>query len=116
MQHPKLRDSKKLHMNELYPINEFPLEVIRKIGKRFIYYKFVGRSDISGNDWADVFAEAIGGNHKNSSLGLTDVSYGKMAWSMKTIKIEKPHTTKATIRLITGRNSTDRSFDLEKPY
>ena len=89
MQHPKLRDSKKLHMNELYPINEFPLEVIRKIGKRFIYYKFVGRSDISGNDWADVFAEAIGGNHKNSSLGLTDVSYGKMAWSMKTIKVKK---------------------------
>lgn len=116
MQHPKLRDSKKLQMNELYPINEFPLEVIRKIGKKFIYYKFVGRTDISGNDWADVFAEAIGVTHKNSSLGLTDVSYGKMAWSMKTIKVKKPHTTNATIRLITGRNSTDRSFDLEKPY
>ncbi len=115
MKSPKLRDSNSLPTQELYPINEFPEEIIRNIGKRLIYLKCVGRSDLSGDDWGDVFAEAIGAIHHHSPLGLTDVTLGNMAWSMKTIKVEKPHTTKAVMRLIIGRNSTDFSFKLENP-
>lgn len=116
MKHPRLRDSKHLLVHELYPINEFPEEIIKKIGRQLVYLKCVGRSDLAGNDWGDVFAEAIGGRHHNSPLGLTDVTLEKMAWSMKTIKKDKPHSTKAVMRLIIGRNATDFSFDIKDPY
>ena len=115
MKEPRLRDSRSSETNELYPINDFPEEVIRRIGRHFVYLKCVGRNDLSGNDWGDVFADAIGAKHLHSPLGLSDVTLGKMAWSMKTIKKDKPHTTKAGIRLIIGRNSTDFSYKLENP-
>ena len=113
--HPKLRDSKKLVTHEPYPINEIPQELIKKIGKQLVYMLCVGRHDITGDDWGNVFAQAIGGKHLQSPVGIADVVYGKMAWSMKTIKKGNPHTTKAGIRLIIGRNSTDFSFKLENP-
>lgn len=115
MKQPRLRDSNSSQTNELYTINDFPEEIIKRIGRQFVYLRCVGRNDLSGNDWGDVFAEAIGAKHLHSPLGLSDVTLGKMAWSMKTIKVEKPHTTKATIRLIIGRNSTDFSFKLANP-
>ena len=116
MKYPKLRDSKRLLTREPYPINEFPNEIIKRICRQFVYLKCVGRNDLAGNDWGDVFAEAIGGKHHNSPLGLTDVTLGNMAWSMKTIKNNNPHTTRAVMRLISGRNATNFSFDIDNPF
>ena len=116
MKQPKLRDSRKLKMQELYPINQFPDEIIRMIGKQMVYLKCVGRKDISGDDWGDIFANAVGGTHLKSPVGIADVICDKMAWSLKTIKNSIPHTTKSRPRLIIGRNSTDYSLDIPDPH
>ena len=87
-------------MQELYPINQFPDEIIRMIGKQIVYLKCVGRKDISGDDWGDIFANAVGGTHLKSPVGIADVICDKMAWSLKTIKNSIPHTTKSRPRLI----------------
>lgn len=115
MKEPKLRDSKKLLTQELYPINEFPEEIIRIIGKELIYMKCVGIKDLSGDGWGDIFAKAIGATHLRSKLGLRDVILDQMAWSLKTIKVKNPHTTEAVISLISGRNSTYNSYSIENP-
>ena len=76
----------------------------------------VGYKDISGDDWGNVFAEAIGGNHLQSPIGIADVTYNKMAWSMKTVKNKNPHRTTATLRLISGRCSPDYSYGINDPH
>ena len=86
MEHPKLRDSKRLLTRELYPINEIPENVIKLIGKQFIYMLCVGYKDLTGDDWGNVFAKAINGEHLQSPVGIADVVFDKMAWSMKTVK------------------------------
>ena len=63
MKHPKLRDSKRLLTREPYPINEIPENIIKLIGKRFVYMLCVGYKDLSGDDWGNVFANYIGGEH-----------------------------------------------------
>lgn len=115
MKQPKLRDSKKIESEELYPINEFPEDVIRNIGKQLIYMKCVGINDLTGDGWGDIFAQAIGATHRHSTVGLIDVTLDQMAWSLKTIKVKNPHTTKAIIHLISGRNSIYNSYNIEKP-
>ena len=79
MEHPKLRDSKRLLTREPYPINEIPDNVIRLIGKKFVYMLCIGRKDLTGDDWGNVFAEAIGGEHLQSPVGIADVVFDKMA-------------------------------------
>ena len=86
MKHPKLRDSKRLLTREPYPINEIPESIIKLIGKRFVYMLCVGYKDLTGDDWGNVFAKCIGGEHLQSPVGIADVVYDKMAWSMKTVK------------------------------
>ena len=90
MEHPKLRDSKRLLTHEPYPLNEIPEKIITEIGKRLVYLLCIGRTDLTGNDWGKVFAEAIDGKHLQSPLGIADVEYKKMAWSMKTVKSTNP--------------------------
>ena len=80
MKHPKLRDSKRLQTNEPYPMNEIPEDLIVKIGGSFVYLLYVGRKDIDGGDWGDAFAEAVGGCHLDSPIGIADVVLEKMAW------------------------------------
>ena len=116
MEHPKLRDSKRLLTREPYPINEIPEEVIRKIGRKFIYMLCVGHKDLTGDDWGNVFAEAIGGEHLQSPVGIADVVFDKMAWSMKTVKTPNPHRNEASIRLISGRCSPDYSYGISDPH
>lgn len=116
MEHPKLRDSKRLLVHEPYPLNEFPENVIKNIGRQLIFLLCIGRTDISGNDWGDVFAKAIGGNHLQSSLGIADVEFDKMAWSMKTVKYSNPHQLDKHIRLISGRCSPDFSYGITDPH
>ncbi len=38
----------------------FPKDIINKIGGYLVYLIYIGRKDVSGNDWGDSFADAIG--------------------------------------------------------
>ncbi|MBQ0130425.1 MAG: hypothetical protein KBT57_11425 [bacterium] len=116
MEHPKLRDSKRLITHEPYPINEIPEEIIKKIGKKLVYLLCVGYKDLPGDEWGNVFAEAIGGTHLQSPVGIADVTFNKMAWSMKTVKAKNPHRSNASIRLISGRCSPDYSYGINNPH
>lgn len=116
MEHPKLKDSKRLLTHEPYPINEIPESIVKLIGKKFVYMLCVGHKDITGDDWGNVFAEAISGEHLQSPVGIADVVYNKMAWSMKTVKTANPHRNEASIRLISGRCSPDYSYGITDPH
>ena len=74
MKHPRLRDSKRLLTHEPFPLNEIPEEVIKKIGRKFVYMLCVGYKDLTGDDWGNVFAEAIGGKHLQSPVGIADAT------------------------------------------
>ena len=50
MKHPKLRDSKRLLINELYSIGDIPQEYIVKIGGHVVYLIHSGRKDMTGDD------------------------------------------------------------------
>lgn len=115
MGHPRLRDSHKLTTQEPYSLGEISTELIRSIGGGLVFLLAIGRKDISGNDWGDIFANAIGGTHLNSPIGIADVVLNKMAWSMKTVKSSNPFTTKS-IRLISGRCSPDYSYGITNPH
>ena len=112
---PKRRDSKHLTTHSLYPINIFPKEIIKKIGGYLIYLIYIGRKDISGNDWGDAFADAISGIHLDSPIGIADVVLDKNCWSMKTVKTKDPFSCKS-VRLISGRCSPDYSYGITDPH
>lgn len=115
MKPPRLRDAHRLLAREPYPINEIPDEIIVKIAGYFAYLLYMGRKDITGEDWGDAFAKAIGGTHLDSPIGIADVVFGKMAWSMKTVK--NPNPLKARkVRLISGRCSPDYSYGISNPH
>jgi hypothetical protein len=114
-QRPKLRDNKGKGPYELYPLGQIPDEVIYAIGKWMAYHFAVGKSDIDGEDWGDIFAKAIGGGHMNSPIGLADVVYESMAWSVKSVKQNDPLSTKH-IRVISGRCSPDYSYGISDPH
>jgi hypothetical protein len=75
----------------------------------------MGKSDIDGEDWGDVFAKAINGGHMDKPIGLADVVYEGMAWSVKSVKAGKPFTTEK-IRVISGRCSPDYSYGIVDPH
>lgn len=115
MQRPKLKDNRGKEPFELYPIGQIPKEVVYAISKWMTYYFSVGKSDITGEDWGDVFAKSIQGEHLNKPLGLADVIYEGMAWSVKSVKQPKPHDAKH-IRVISGRCSPDYSYGITDPH
>lgn len=116
MDKPKLRDSKKLKSHEPYQLNEIPEELITDIGAYFIYLLYIGRKDITGADWGDAFAKAIGGVHLDSPVGIADVVLEeRLAWSMKTVKNVNPFACK-NVRLISGRCSPDYSYGITDPH
>ncbi|MGB4812217.1 MAG: hypothetical protein WBP13_07015 [Methylophilaceae bacterium] len=115
MQPPKLRDNKNRKGNEPYQIGDIPNEVILNVGKWLIYNLAVGKADIDGEDWGDIFAKAIDGEHLYSPVGLADVVLDGMAWSVKSLKNNKPHTCK-NVRVISGRNSPDYSYNISDPH
>ena len=82
---PRLRDSKHLTTKSLYPLNVIPPEIITKIGGYLVYLLYIGRKDVSGNDWGDAFADSIGGIHLDSPVGIADVVLDKNCWSAKTV-------------------------------
>ena len=115
MQRPKLRDNQGKGPYELYPLGQVPDSVIVNIAKWMTYHFAVGKSDISGEDWGDIFAKSIEGEHLGKPVGLADVIYEGMAWSVKSVKVERP-LTQTKIRLISGRNSPDFSYDVTDPH
>lgn len=115
MKHPRLRDGHKLSAQEPYSLGEIPTDLIKRIGGGLVYLLAIGRKDISGNDWGDIFADAIGGIHLNSPIGIADVVLDRTAWSMKTVKAPNPFTAKS-IRLISGRCSPDYSYGITDPH
>jgi len=74
----------------------------------------VGQADIDGEDWGDIFANAIGGEHLSAPLGLADVVFEGMAWSVKSVKMPFPHITKR-VRIISGRCSPNYSYGITDP-
>lgn len=114
MKQPRLRDSRNLIL-ELYPINKVPIELINKFGADIVYLLYTGRHDLTGNDWGDIFAKAVNGEHLSKPIGIVDVAKDKTAWSMKTVKATNPFNAK-TVRLISGRCSPDYSYGIEDPH
>ncbi len=112
---PRLRDSARLETATLYPLNVFPIDVVQRVGGYFVYLMYIGRKDISGEDWGDAFADAIGGRHLNSPVGVADVEFGKNGWSMKTVKSNDPFNQES-VRLISGRCSPDYSYGITDPH
>ena len=115
MKHPRLRDKKRLQTYEPYQINELPDDLIVKIGGYIVYLLYIGRTDITGQDWGDAFSDSIGGVHHDSPIGIADVVLNKMAWSMKTVKHTNPFKAQ-TVRLISGRCSPDYSYGITDPH
>jgi hypothetical protein len=112
---PKLKDSKKSRQVSVHDIGEYPEKLIYEISKWIVYHFAVGKSDISGEDWGDIFAKGVEGNHLSSPVGLADVIIDDGAWSAKSVKLEDPHNCKI-IRVISGRNSPDYSYGISDPH
>jgi hypothetical protein len=70
--------------------------------------------DVTGDDFAGIFASAVGGNHRSSPLGVADVELNGCAWSIKTVKSSTPFTQRV-VRLISGRNSPVFSQHINNP-
>lgn len=114
MPRPRLRDNQGREPFELYPLGGVPDNILVGIGKWITYRYTVGQADIDGEDWGDIFAKALGGEHLGAPLGLADVVYENMAWSVKSIKHRNPHTAR-NIRIISGRCSPAYSFGITDP-
>ena len=114
MKQPRLRDSKQLDAS-IFRIGEIPRELIVKFCGSIVYNLYTGRTDISGDDWGDFFAEAIGGTHLSRPIGIADVVKNNTAWSMKTVKVAHPYDAKS-VRLISGRCSPDYSYGIDDPH
>ena len=79
-----------------YPLGQIPDSVILSIASNIVYSSAVGRKDISGDDWGDIFAAAVNGAHLKSPLGVVDIALGNTAWSAKTVKSPKSSTPVST--------------------
>ncbi len=109
----KLRGNAK-RRHEEYPLGEIPDTVIIEIAKQFVHRLAIGHADITGDDFGTIFGTAIDGIHRSSPLGIADVCKENCAWSVKTIKTNKPHNIDR-VRLISGRNSPDYSMGISDP-
>lgn len=114
MKKPRLRDSKYLE-SSIYPIDNIQDDIIIKIAGSIIYLIYTGRNDMTGDDWGNIFANAIEGEHLSSPLGIADVVKDKTAWSMKTVKNANPLIA-TNVRLISGRCSPDYSYGITDPH
>lgn len=115
MQKPRLKDNKNNKVYELYPLGQIPKDIICNIAKWIVYYFSIGKNDISGEDWGDIFAKAIEADHLNSPIGLADVILDGMAWSVKSVKNNNPHSCNKA-RVISGRCSPDYSYGITDPH
>lgn len=111
---PKLRGVDKY--NPDYPLGMFPAGFAMELGKELIYLLATRNPPtLEGSDWEQIFARCVGAQWSPSNVGLDDVQLHQMAWSAKTVKNKNPFKVKH-IRLISGRNSPDYSFDIENVH
>ena len=111
---PRLRGVDKYKPD--YLLGQFPSGFAMELGKELIYLLATRNPPtLEGPDWEQIFARCVGAKWTPSNVGLDDVQLHQMAWSAKTVKNKKPFTVKH-IRLISGRNSLDYSFDIENVH
>lgn len=114
VKNPKLRNVNKYQPD--YPLGQFPAGFPMELGKELIYLLATRNPPtLEGSDWEQIFARCVGAQWKPSNVGLDDVQLHQMAWSAKTVKNKNPFKVKH-IRLISGRNSPDYSFDVENVH
>lgn len=117
MPSPRLRSGRETYEGP-WPVGSLPDRVIYALGKQFAHRMAIrdtdATPDITGDDFGTLFANAIGGMHRQKPLGLGDVTDNGTGWSVKTVKHNSPHTAK-TVRLISGRCSPDYSFGISDP-
>ncbi len=106
---------KKSGIKNAWALGSIPRSVIVGIGKQLVHRIAVGHSDITGDDFGTIFANAIEGTHRESPLGVADVVLDGNAWSVKTVKSVRPFKEKK-VRLISGRNSPDYSLGITDPH
>lgn len=98
-----------------WPVGTVPDNVLYTLGREIVHWRAVGNETIGGNKFADMFAEAVGGEHLASAIGLGDVVRDDgIAWSCKTVKVRNVRKAKM-VRLISGRNSPDFSLGISDP-
>ena len=108
MKSPKLRTAEKVAAP--YPRNSFPKGFGVSVGRLVIYLLATKKTpSLVGEEWEQIFAEAIGADWKPSNVGLDDVVLGNCAWGAKTVKARSPWKQKS-VRLISGRNSPAYSY------
>lgn len=111
---PKLKGVQKYKPD--YALGKFPKGFALALGKELIYLLATREPPtLEGSDWEQIFARCIGAKWAPSNVGLDDVQLHQMAWSAKTVKNKNPFKVKH-IRLISGRNSPDYSFDVENVH
>ena len=98
-----------------YPLGQIPDDILLKVGRQIVHRLAIGFGDIIGDDFATIFANAVGGEHRLSPLGVADVEWNGCAWSIKTVKVSRPFKAKR-VRLISGRNSPDYSLGISDPH
>lgn len=111
---PRLRGNAK-PPDSLYPLGEFPDDIVFKLGRQIVHRLAIGQANISGDDFGTIFAKAIGGKHLAKPIGVTDVVLNSTSWSVKTVQSTKPFSQQ-TVRLITGRNSPNFSYGMKDPH
>ena len=97
-----------------WPVGEFPDFVLQEIGTQLVHRRAVGFKDIAGDDFGTIFSIAARGDHLSRPVGITDVVANGVAWSVKTVKKDRPFGTRR-VRLISGRNSPDYSHGISNP-
>lgn len=107
---PKLRTG---GVKEPYPLGEFPKGFAHTVAGELSAAIAIGRTNIEGKDWEQIFAKAIKAEWRPSVVGLDDILAPALsaAWGAKTIKNNNPFTAH-NIRLISGRNSPSYSYGI----
>lgn len=113
MDDPKLRKVDKVRPP--YQLGMFPKNVIIDVAKQIVYLLHTrGEARLEGSDWERIFATAINAEWKPSNVGLDDVRLDGCCWGAKTVKATHPATV-SRVRLISGRNSLDYSYNANDP-
>lgn len=111
---PKLRGKSK-RRSAPHPLGEIPAALAVEIGRHIVHRLAVGHADITGDDFGEIFARSIKGDHRGRPLGIADVVWKGCAWSVKTVQDSSPFT-QTGIRVISGRNDVNYSFGIKDPY
>lgn len=111
---PRLRGSSGASLGP-WPIGQIPRDKIIKLGRLLTLHLAKEQTDLSGDGFSKMLSASIDGLHTGKPVGIADMALNGTAWSVKTVKAARPFKTKK-VRLISGRNSPDYSFEIENPH